>query len=278
MCHELSSMPGDAAPRPEDVLEDVAYLSRSATRTRVVDALAAAPYTPRSLAQHTDIPRSTLRRTLTEMVERGWVERTLDGEYVLTATGERVAAETDRYLESMRAIRTLGDAVAWLPSDELTVDLRHFADATVRRPEPNATSAPSTVVTERLRDATEFACLVNVAPSLGFERVMIDGVVEGRLTTTHVITDAELDVLRRDPDRAARWRTYVEAGADLSCYDGRIPCNLLVIDETVFLLDRRPEAPEGIECTTPAVREWATDLIDDYRDAAEPLDATAFDP
>jgi hypothetical protein len=168
--------------------------------------------------------------------------------------------------------------VAWLPSDELTVGLRHFSDATVRRPEPNAVSAPSTIVTERLREATEFACLVNTAPSLGFERAMIDGVVEERLTTNHVITDAELDVLRRDPDRAARWRTYVEAGADLYCYDGRIPCNLLVIDETVYVLDRQPEAPEGIESTNLAVRSWAADLVDDYRDAAEKLDAAAFDP
>lgn len=271
-------MPGDAAPRPEDALEDVAYLSRSETRTRVLDVLAAAPHTPRALAERTDTPRSTLRRTLSEMVEREWVERTLDGEYVLTVRGEHVAAETERYLDSMRAIRTLGDAMAWLPTDELTVDLRHFRDATVRRPQPNAVSSPSTIATERLRDATEFACLVNTAPSLGFERVMIDGVVEERLTTTHVITDAELDVLRREPNRAARWRTYVEAGADLYCYDGPIPCNLLVIDETVFVLDRQPEALEGIECTNPAVRSWAAELVDDHRDAAEKLDATAFGP
>jgi predicted transcriptional regulator len=271
-------MPGDVAPRSEDVLEDVAYLSRSETRTRVLGVLAAAPHTPRALADRTDIPRSTLRRTLTEMVERGWVERSLDGEYVPTPTGEHVVAETERYLDAISAIRTLGDAVAWLPSDELGIDLRHFSDATVRRPEPNAVSAPSTIATERLREATEFACLVNTAPSLGFERVMVDGVVEGRLTTTHVITDAELDVLRRDPDRAARWRTYVDAGADLYCHDGPIPCNLLVIDETVFVLDRQPEALEGIECTNPAVRQWAIDLIDDHRDAAEQLDATAFDP
>lgn len=46
----------------------------------------------------------------------------------------------------------------------------------------------------------------------------------------------------------------------------------------MFVLDRQPEALEGIESTNAAVREWATDLIDDYQDAAESLDATAFDP
>lgn len=270
-------MNGDATPQSDDVLEDVAYLSRSETRTRVLDALSMASHTPRALAERTDIPRSTLRRTLTEMVERGWIERTLDGEYVLTAPGERVATETERYLDAVSAIRTLGDAVAWLPDDELTVDLRHFSDATVRRPEPNAVSAPSTVATERLREATEFDCLVNTLPSLGFERVMIGGVVDGGLTTNHVITDGELAALRRHPDRLSCWQTYVEAGANLYCYEGSIPCNLLVIDETVFVLDRQPDALEGIECTNPRVREWATDLIDDYREAAERLDAAAFD-
>jgi predicted transcriptional regulator len=269
-------MPGDAAPPPADALEDVAYLSRSETRIRVLNVLAATPHTPREVADRTDVPRSTLRRTLTELVERGWAERTLDGEYRLTPTGEYVAAETERYLGSIRAIRTLGDAVGWLPNDELAVDLRHFRDATVRRPEPNAVSSPSTVATERLREATTFACLVNTAPSLGFERVMVDGVVQGRLTTTHVITDGELAVLRRKPERASRWQTYVEAGAGLYCYDGRIPCNLLVIDETVFVLDRQPDALEGIECTNSVVREWALDLIDDYRADAERLDTTAF--
>jgi DNA-binding HxlR family transcriptional regulator len=182
-------MNGDATPRPDEVLEDVAYLLRAETRTRVLDALAATSHTPRALSEHTDIPRSTLRRTLTEMVERGWVERTIDGEYVLTPPGEHVATETGRYLDAIAAIRVLGDAVAWLPDDELTVDLRHFSDATVRRPEPNAVSAPSTVATERLQEATEFSCLVNTLPSLGFERAMIRGVVDERLTTTHVITD-----------------------------------------------------------------------------------------
>lgn len=269
-------MSGDATSHPDDVLDEMAYLSRSDTRTRVLDCLAGAAHTPREIAELTDIPRSTLRRTLTELVERGWAERTLDGEYALTPPGERVAATTERYLGALRAIHTLGDAVGWLPTDELTVDIRHFADATVRRPQPNAVSSPSTFATELLREATEFACLVNIAPSLGFERAMIDGVVEGRLRTSHVITDAELAVLREDPERASRWREYVAAGADLYCYDGRIPCNLLVIDETVLVLDREPDTVEGIECTDAAVRSWATGLIDEYRENAKRLDPAAF--
>lgn len=266
----------DVDPPPDGVLEDMAYLSRSETRIQVLRVLAADSQLPREIAELTDIPRSTLRRTLTEMVERGWVERTTDGDYVATRTGEFVATETNRFLGVIRAIRVLGDVVSWLPSDELTIGLQYFREATVLRPEPNATSAPSTYATELMQEATKFACLVNIAPSLGFENAMINGVVEGRLTTTHIITDGELTVLRQNAERASRWQTYIESGADLYCYEGRIPCNLLVIDETVFILDRQPEAIEAIESTNAVVRSWAYGIIDDYREDAKRLTAAAF--
>ena len=268
-------MPGDATP-PGGVLDDLAYLSRSETRIQVLNVIEGEPHTSRDIAETTDIPRSTLRRTLTELVDREWVERTVDGEYVQTPTGEHIAAETERYMGAIRAIRALGDAIDWLPRDELTIGLQHFQAANVMRPAPNATSAPSTFATKLLREATEFRCLVNVAPSLGFETSMIDGVVDGRLRTNHVITEGELSVLQQDHERATRWQRYIEAGANLFCYDGEIPCNLLVIDDTVLILDREPEAPEGIECTNEVVRSWALDVIESHRVDSTRLDVEAF--
>ncbi|OYR41327.1 hypothetical protein DJ82_06020 [Halorubrum sp. Ib24] len=271
---ELANMT-DPDTFPEGALEDIAYLSRSKSRVTILAALAARPCTRRELEDATGIPRTTLDRTVNEFEERGWVVRTPDGNYGATPIGDRVAAESKNFVGAIRAIRTLGDAVAWLP-DGLAIGLRHFAEATVRRPEPNAMNAPTTFATKLMREATEFACLVNTLPSVGFEDAMVNGVLDGRLTTTHVITDGELAVLREDADRVSRWQTYVEAGANLYCYTGRIPCNLLVIDNTVLILDRQPEAVEGIESTNSVVRSWAQELISEHREDAERLDATAF--
>ncbi len=210
------------------------------------------------------------------MGEREWVERTTNGEYILTATGEHIAVETERYVGAIQAIQVLGNGVAWLPDDELTIGLQHSREATVLRPEPNATNAPSTHASELMQEATEFACLVNIAPSLGFEYAMMDGVVDGRLSTQHIVTDGELAVLRQNADRVSRWQTYIEAGGNLYCYDRRIPCNLLVIDETVLILDRHPEAVEGIKSTNAMVRSWAHEVIDDYQEDAERLTTAAF--
>jgi len=261
---------------PDEALEDIAYLSRSKSRVTILAALAAEPRTRRELEDATGIPRTTLDRTVNEFEERNWVTRTLDGDYEATPVGERVATESSNFVGAIQAIRTLGDAVAWLPDDELTIGLHHFAEATVRRPEPNAMTAPTTFATKLMREATEFACLVNTLPSVGFEDAMVNGVLDGRLTTTHVITDDELALLQQDADRASRWQTYVESGANLYCYTGRIPCNFLVIDNTVLILDRQPEAAEGIESTHSVVRSWAQGLIYEHRENAERLDATAF--
>lgn len=259
-----------------DAMAHIAYLARSQNRIEILETLATGAHTPRNVEEQTGTSRSTLERITTELDEREWAKRNNHGEYVLTETGERIAEETSRYVGAMEAIETLGEAASWLPSDELTIDLRHFRDATVRRPRPNAAAAPSTYATQLMREATEFACLVNIPPSLGFQEAMINGVTDGRLTTKHVITAEELSVLRQNAERASRWQTYIEAGAELYCYDDRIPCNILVIDEIVLILDRHPEALEGIESTNTAVRSWAHEMVDKYQTAARQLDAGAL--
>lgn len=270
-------MLGETSDHPDDVLEDMAYLSRSANRLRILDRLATGSHTPRELTELTGIPRSTLRRILTEMVERRWAERTTEREYEATQVGENVSRETKRYIRAIDAIRTLGEAVAWLPEEELTIGLHHFSGATVQQPEPNAVGAGDTRLIKLFRDSDLFSCLVNTAPTVGLEQAMVRSVVEGDLQTKHVITVEELNVLRQDVDRANRWKKYVEAGADLYCYDGSIPCIVFIFDETVLLGNCRLKAIAYIETDNEVVRSWSHDLIEEYRKRSEPLDATAFD-
>ena len=267
----------DATAHSDDVLEDMAYLSRSGNRLRLLAEITKGSYTPRKLAELTDIPRSTLRRILAELVERGWAERTTDGEYVATRTGENVSGETERYVRAINAIHTLGEAVSWLPKEELTIGLHHFNDATVQRPEPNAVGAADTRLIDLFQVSEDFTCLVNTAPTVGLEQTMVESVVDGDLQAKHIITADELDVLRRDDDRSARWRKYVEAGANLYCYDGSIPCILLIFDETVLLADRRLESIEFIETENEVVRSWGHDLVEVHRKKSEPLDAAPFE-
>lgn len=260
----------------EEGLADIAYLARSENRVGILETLVASTHSSREIEAATGTARSTLERILTELEERGWVERATEGGYKATAAGEFAVAEFTPLVESMAALRTLGDAVEWLPREELSVGLHHFSDATVRTPESNNVTAPAEYMTKLLREATEFACLVRIAPPLGFEMAMRDRAVDGRLTTEHVITGDELDYLTDQPDRIRRWREYLEADISVYCYDEDIPCNLFVIDETVLIVDREPEVCAFIESESETVREWARDLIGTYRMQAERLSADAL--
>ena len=261
---------------PEDGLSDIAYLARSANRVEILATLTTEPHTPRDVEAATGVSRSTLERILSELEERGWAERATAGGYTATAAGEYAVAEFAPLVESMATLRTLGDAVDWLPREELSIGLHHFSDATVRTPASNSVTAPAAYMTKLLGDATEFACLVRIAPPIGFEITMRDRAVGGQLTTDHVITADELAYIAEQPDRVRRWQEYLETDVDVYCYDGDVPCNLFVIDETVLVVDREPEVCAFIESENETVREWAHDVIRTYRTEADRLQPDAF--
>jgi predicted transcriptional regulator len=196
---------GSADSLPDGVLEAMAHLSRSENRMRILHALTQCPFKPRDLTDRTDIPRSTARRIVTELIERGWVERTLDGEYVATPLGDLMAAETERYIEAIGAIQSLDSAVSWLPEEELTVDLHHFGDARIIGRQMNDAVAPDTYAIEQIRKSNEFRSLTNIAPTLGFESAIHEGVEGGTLSTEHIVTPGVLPKLRMNKHRHRRW-------------------------------------------------------------------------
>lgn len=257
--------------RSADALEDIAYLTRSGNRVAVLDSLATGPHTPSELTDVTDASRPTLGRILNEFEERGWTERTDDG-YVATPTGEHVVTEFSPFARAMTAIRRLGDAVSWLPSDELTIGLHHFHDATVRRPDRYDPMDTVDVVTERLWEATEFHVLTHLVAPEPKQKAMLDGVTSGRLDTKIVLTDDLVSYLRDVPKRAAWAREFVAEGARVYRYDDSIPCNLFVIDDTVLVGESHPESGHPyalIESENETVRAWACDLIESYRADAD---------
>ncbi|WP_226483187.1 helix-turn-helix transcriptional regulator [Natrinema amylolyticum] len=260
----------------EDSLADIAYLARSANRVIILNTLVSGSYTSRDLEQATGVSRSTLERIVSELERRDWIERTTQGEYTATTAGEFAMSEFAPLADSMTALRALGDAVEWLPREELSIGLHHFSDAIIRVPNSNSATAPAAYMAKLLREATEFACLVRIAPPLGFEIAMRDRAATGKLTTEHVVTEDELAYIAEQPDRVRRWREYLNTGVDVFCYAGDVPCNLFVIDETVLVVDREPNVCAFIESENETVRVWASDMIGTYRAEADRLRPDTF--
>lgn len=266
---------GDAVPA--DALEDIAYLSRSENRVRLLETLASGPHSRRELGDVTGVSRTTLGRILGELEEHGWARRTTDGDYVATVTGEHVVEAFMPLVGAMQAVRDLGDAVAWLPADELSIGLQHFRDATVRRSQPHAPMEFMEYLAGLVRDATTFKVLTFLAPPSPVGEAMHAGVVEGRLTADHVLAGGLVEYLSTQSESPPHWREYVEAGARVYRYDGHIPCNVFIVDETVLVMNDRPEGSgAAIESRSETVREWAHDLIETHLEGAERVDAETF--
>jgi len=251
-------------------LEDVAYLSRSENRIRILDALASEAYPRRELRDVTCVSRTTLGRILRELEKRGWVERRADGNYESTPEGELVVAQFTSLVEALTVVRTLGEAATWIPLAELPIGLRDFSDATVHRSEPHAPLQLVEYLADLVRNGSTFRVLTFLAPPAPLGEAMQAGATDGRLTMEAVLTDGLVTYLRDEADSPPRWREFLESGSRIYRYDGRLPCNLFVVDETVLVMSDRPEGRSAaIESENEAVRAGFDDLFDRYRAESE---------
>lgn len=265
---------------PTAAIEDLAYLVRSTNRVRILDALAEEPTTRRALADETGSSRTTLDRIVNEFEDRGWAERLADGRYAATTTGRALSETVGSTVDAVVAIRRLGDAVDWLPRDELHVDLAHFSDAHVRRPENDDPAETGRYFAELVQDVDSLTVLSEWVPPEVLARPIHAEVVAGDLDAEFVATTDVFERIVAEPRRVDRWREMLSTNASSWLVDGAVPCNLFVFDDTVLVKASGPDAREQsygvpIESTNPRVREWALELIDSYRQDATPVDPDA---
>jgi predicted transcriptional regulator len=273
-------MCAEAHALPEPALEDVAYLSRSANRVRLLGALAAGPTTRRALVEETGVSRTTLGRILNELEERGWAERRPDGQYAATRTGEHVLRAFLPVVEALEAVRSLGEAAEWLPESVHEVGLAAFRDATVHRPAPNEPLSFARELVDRVEVATRFRTLTYLAPPMhAFAETMHERIRDGGLESEFVFAGGLVGHLVDDPERRRRWRESVAAGATVYRYDGHVPCNLFVFDRRVLVPNTDPEKGQTgafVESEDPRVYEWAVDLLERHRAEAERVGPGVF--
>lgn len=266
---------------PIEALEDIAYLSRSPNRVRILDALTRDSYSRRELGEQTGTARTTLDRIVNELEERGWAHRTREGNYVGTPTGRHLMAQVRPFVDSVEAIRRLDETVAWLPADELSIELHHFGDASVLRPEQDDPMETVDYFVDLIRDTADFRVLTHLAPPAPLAGAMRDRIVTGRLTAEYVLTDELIDYLREQPERRGRWRDIIQGDADVFRDEGPLPCNLWIFDDIVLIKKSGPEPIQDsygvpIQSENETVRSWAHDLIDRRRADATRVGAETF--
>lgn len=268
---------------PEGAVESVAFLARSKHRLRVLDLLADGARSREELRERTDATRVTLGRILSDLEDRGLIQRTnADRGYELTTFGELVHRDFARLLGTVSVGQTYPKLISRLPTNWFDFDLRCLVDSEHIRGKSADPLAAARVVANALKDGSSCEALVGTFTSLPMYAYEQD-IREGIDSEAYVVFDSGVTkTMLEDPSLQAKWRD-IEAATDSTVYyslDERLPCTVDLIDgETVFLtIDREQETGfDIISCSHPDVLAWAARVISEHRDRAVPLSQRASD-
>lgn len=261
-----------------DALEAIAYLTRSENRLQLLEALSRGPDYRRDLVDATDASSATVGRVLNELQSRGWAERTQDG-YVTTPSGTQMVNEFQPFIGAIATIQKLDDTIGWIPTEELTIGLHHFEDATIRRADRNDPAEAAEFLMEQMEDTSTFRVLTHLVSIPAVEEMLRDGVQSGRMSFSVVTTDDVCEYLCSHPDHRSRWKEIVEGGAKIYRYDVRIPCNLWICDDVMLLSESHSDEGNPYDCLVvedPSALSWGRELVTQYQRESISIGADFF--
>lgn len=256
-------------------LEDVEFLSRSAHRVAVLDALADGRRERGALRAETGASDPTIGRILGDFEDLGWVAR--EGHaYALTDPGAFVAEHFARLLDRVATERRLRDVWRWLPGelDGFTIDL--VADAVVTTVEPGDPYAPANRCasfypkTDQVRGFD--AALT--APH-NFE-TLADLVADGLKVEFVLPPDVSANLRASYPESE---RTMIESDNVVTWFSESLPmCRVIVFDDRVGVGGYDTEMgvlAVYVDSDDPDLREWAVSTFEAVKRDAWPAERQA---
>ena len=149
----LGSIP-DMDDPSATALERVEFLAASPTRLRLLDAVAEDPAVPETLTERTGIARSTLRRNLAALVDRGYLSHSAtSGEYSLTVAGSVVRQALHDAVATVDRADSLVPFLDHFPVD-IPVEPAALAEAEVVGSDESDPFKPVATIRERFGDST----------------------------------------------------------------------------------------------------------------------------
>ncbi|ELZ19637.1 transcriptional regulator [Haloterrigena salina JCM 13891] len=261
----------------ESALEEIEFLALSANRVEVLESLAEDGHTRNELAAATGASQATLGRILGDFRERSWIRRE-GSEYVATATGRLVASgitDLQRIIETERRLR---EVVDYLPSTELTFDLRRLADATITTPSQTRPNAPLSRLLELLEDADDVRTVSHAFNEQTLS-VVQDRAETGEQTFRGVFSRSAIEALVDDATLRDRLEALLATDETaIRVRDGSVPLAVMLLDDVVYLLlrDEQGVLRASIDTDDEAVRSWAEETIAEYWTNADSLSDAGF--
>lgn len=251
-------------------LEDVEFLSRSAHRVAVLDALADGPRGRDDLREETGASDPTIGRILGDFDERGWTRR--DGhEYSLTDPGAYVAEHFSSLLERMSTERRLRDVWPLLPGqlDGFTLDL--VSEAVITTIEPGDPYAPANRCASFYPESDRVRGF-DAALTAPHTFEQLAELVLGGLDIEFVLSPELSRNLRASYPEADR--AVTESDNNTTWWHDDLPlCRVVVFDDRVGVGGYDPSSgvlAVYVDSDAPELREWAVATFERYRREARP--------
>lgn len=256
-----------------ELIEEIEFLARSESRVQALNTVAEErTITSRELRDQLNASRTTVKRNLEALVERGWLQNT-NNEYTITACGDLVATEFTDLVEVIRVIRDLEPFMRWIDVDDIEFELYELVDAEVTVASSGDPYAPVNKHVEALQTADDVRALL---PSVGHEalEVTLQRIREADPTYELVVEPECAETLQEDSQYKALFKEVIASGAvEVSLYEGTFPYYLGILDEVVQI---GVEDEEGIpralvETELETIRAWAERKYAEYKAETAPL-------
>ena len=254
-------------------LEAVAFIARSENRLEILHSLATEPRTRDELQAETGASRVTVSRIVAELDRRGWIVEAKDG-YRVTAVGRSIANEVRTLRETLEAADVLGPFATALPSEFMTLDVRHFREAELVHASESDPLAVARVAADLMADADRAQVLASAVTSDTMD-AQIRAVRDDGQVSEVVLTTNAVGAIRDDEGLIERFQTVLALdGVSAFETDAALPVSMGIYDEATVALGviGNASVPTAtLLSRDETVLSWALDTFERYRGGAHPL-------
>ena len=261
-----------------DPFEDIQFLARANTRIRAIQLLAEKPRDRDELIERLDISRATLSRLLRQFEDREWV--TQDGaQYTTTRFGSAMANDITQLLDTATTVRQFQGIAQYLPFDELGIEFHQLRGARITEATSADPAAPAQRVGQLL-DAADRTRILKQTIDPNASRPHYEAVIQGKQQTEVILTHEAIDTVTETPETRQWFQEMITNEVPVYRYDGSIPINLKIIDETVVIsvTDENGLLPALIETNDEEIFSWAVETFESYGEGAALVGEEAFGP
>jgi len=252
---------------PDETIEEIAFLTRSPTRLRILKMASAAEGTTRyEFRARLDASRTTVQRNVEALVDRGWLEETTSG-YVSTPCGTLLARKLSTVVDSIETLCRLEPVLSHLPLGELDMAIRHFGDAELTAATANDPYAPVNRHVDALRSADKFRVFTAVVGREAF-KLVCDRALRGECSGQLILTEGGLQTVQTESGYRDSYEKLARTGAvDILVYERDLPYYLGLLDDVVQIgVEDSNNVPSALlETDNKRVREWARGKYESIR-------------